>query len=393
MPEIGDILQCLHDSRDRWRTIRMRGVEWNDHALSSEAFARELPSGPPAAAGQGIRRVAAFSGTVGATASSKAVIDDGSPTDGGSREGWAYWEAPGRHRAEYAVGSDTVTVVYDGATFWSWSPSSGARTNAGRAEESHGLGGGGTLLESIPLLSSLRFLGVERVEAVGRPALRAHAEPRPAAPLSLGLSLHALGAGAEMYVLDVDEERGVLLRSEARLHRQPFRVIEACEVAFDEELLDETFTIDLPEGETFDATRTHEMTTLQDLPSLVPFTVFAPRGDLGRPHVLVRRRRRGAKVVATVVISYHLSYGAEPRPLWIFESDDEEESAEGPGPETWRRLGDVMVSEVDEGDYVRRHVRLTRGTTDIRLSSTGASLEELLGIADSLSELPGAEPR
>jgi hypothetical protein len=56
--------------------------------------------------------------------------------------------------------------------------------------------------------------------------------------------------GADEYMLSVDAEQGVLLRTEAR--EQPFKVIEMTEVEFDVDLPPGTFKIDLPNGETFE---------------------------------------------------------------------------------------------------------------------------------------------
>lgn len=259
MPDLGDVLQLLHESRDRWRTVRMRGFERSNLALSAEAFLRDLqrPWAPPAG-GRGFSVSSMFGASQeadpsvdpGAVAEVVAVFSGGDP-DAESANRWSYWEEPGRRRAEYDVGANTVTVVYKGGTFWSWRPPAEARTNAGRANESHGLGGGAALLDTVPLLSSLRLLDLAVVEACGRPALRVRAEPRPTRPIGFTSELHALGGVADDYLLDVDEERGILLRCEARIRERASHLVEASEVSFDEELPDDTFTINLPEGVTF----------------------------------------------------------------------------------------------------------------------------------------------
>ena len=67
-------------------------------------------------------------------------------------------------------------------------------------------------------------------------------------------TLNGLGIGADEYVLAVDAQQGVLLRSEARLHAHPFKVIEMTEVAFDVDIPADTFALVLPAGETFEDT-------------------------------------------------------------------------------------------------------------------------------------------
>jgi outer membrane lipoprotein-sorting protein len=60
-----------------------------------------------------------------------------------------------------------------------------------------------------------------------------------------------LGRGADEHLLHIDAERGVILRSEARLEGRPFRIIEMEQISFDERFPDETFTLELPAGATF----------------------------------------------------------------------------------------------------------------------------------------------
>jgi outer membrane lipoprotein-sorting protein len=293
-------------------------------------------------------------------------------------------KSSGKQRAEFSVGDEQVAVVYDGDTYWSWSPSRGARTNAGRDNESHGLGSGPTLLDTVGLLSILRFSVLGQSQLLGRPAIEVAAEPRPTPQFFPKMVLSALGRGADDYRFLVDNERGVLLRSEARLGGRPFRVIETSEVAFDEELPAETFRIDLPDGEEFDATRENEMTSIEELPSLVPFTVFVPERDLRHAHVEVSRHRRedGRRVPSATII-----YSVHSRPIWITEvADADNEPWES--EEVWERRGALTIHEESAEDHVRCKIRLTRDGTAIHLESSGATLEELIAIAESLHRYP-----
>ena len=160
-------------------------------------------------------------------------------------------EQRARTRAEFAIGKETVAVVFDGPTWWSWSPHAGGLTNGGATNHGHGLGPAETLVNPTGPLSALclRFLG--RDTQLGREVFRIRGEPRVRPGHEPDVGLHRLGVGADDYIFSVDAKRGVLLRTEARLREQPFIVIEMTEVEFDVDPPPETFKIVLPEGEAF----------------------------------------------------------------------------------------------------------------------------------------------
>ena len=79
--------------------------------------------------------------------------------------------------------------------------------------------------------------------------MRARATPRPIDPEDDRSSeLHPLGLGADEYELEVDADRGMLLRVEARFEGQAFSIVEATEVHFDPAFDTETFRFVAPEG-------------------------------------------------------------------------------------------------------------------------------------------------
>jgi outer membrane lipoprotein-sorting protein len=125
-------------------------------------------------------------------------------------------------------------------------------TNSGDTNHRHGFGPAATLVDAAALLSALRlqFLGTDTL--LGRDVFRIRGLPRARTSHQPDYGLHELGMGADDYMLGVDAERGVLLRTEARVREQPFIVIEITEVEFDVDLPPETFKIDLPNGETFE---------------------------------------------------------------------------------------------------------------------------------------------
>jgi hypothetical protein len=107
------------------------------------------------------------------------------------------------------------------------------------------------------MLSALRlqFLGKDTLG--GRNVFRVRGLPRAGTLQQPDYGLYELGVGADDYLLCVDAERGVVLRSEARLREAPFMVIEMTEVEFDVDLPPETFVIELPDGEAFDDVSHH----------------------------------------------------------------------------------------------------------------------------------------
>jgi outer membrane lipoprotein-sorting protein len=242
MGDLGRVLELLHDAEPRWKTLRAVGREWRHNLLLSEVsqrhFAAMQASHPPGASAQ-------FTG----------YVPDGSqpPLPDESEDRWRLWmEREGRRRTEFSAGEGSITVVFDGPTWWSRSPHGLSMTNGGLENHRHGVGPSGALIDAAALLSALRlqFLGDDTLR--GRDVFRVRGLPRTRIGQEPEYGLHGLGgADADDYILSVDAERGVVLRSEARLRERPFMVIEMTEVEFDVDLPPETFVIDLPDGEAF----------------------------------------------------------------------------------------------------------------------------------------------
>jgi hypothetical protein len=174
------------------------------------------------------------------------------PTPEEGEEEWRLWaDGTDRRRAEFALGMETVTVVFRGDTWWSWAPRLGGRTNGGRADVEHGIGPAETLLVPAPVVPvlDLEVLGPGRT--LGRDTWRVRAVPA-GDPFARLMGLHGLGVGADEYELLVDAERGFLLRAEARLEGRPFRVVEVTELAVDEPIPPETFVLEPPNGSGFE---------------------------------------------------------------------------------------------------------------------------------------------
>jgi outer membrane lipoprotein-sorting protein len=215
-----------------WHTFRASGTEWRHHARLAEAF--ERGGTPPPGAGI-------------ATVSARLSSDVPGPSE--SEEPWSLWiEKPDLKRAEFMVGGERCTVVFRGDYWWSWSASRGAQSNDGRTNYSHGEGPSAGLVQSALLPRALQVAEISRGSLLGRDVIHLRGSPRtPTTAEDFRLmtrSLHPLGLGADEYLLAVDAEQGVLLRSEARTAGAGFLVLEMTEIAFDEHFDSQTFVLE-----------------------------------------------------------------------------------------------------------------------------------------------------
>jgi outer membrane lipoprotein-sorting protein len=246
MGDLACVLELLHDAQPRWKTLRAVGREWRHNLLLAEVserhFAAVQAGQPPGTAFQ----------IIGYGPDGRSSLPDE------SEDPWRLWlEHDGRRRVEYSQGAAVITVVFDGPTWWSWSPDVAARTNGGLHNHQHGSGPSETLIDSSALLSALRLQFVGSDTLRGRDIFRVRGLPRARSAHEPNHILYGLGADADDYMISVDAERGVVLRSEARLREEPFAVIEMTEMEFDVDLPPATFVIDLPEGETFEDVSQH----------------------------------------------------------------------------------------------------------------------------------------
>jgi hypothetical protein len=246
MTEFAETLAWLEGMPSGWKTLRLRGREWKHGPRLLQAFEREVADARNRGRSSRVVRIR----KIGTPDSRNA---DPEPEEGETE--WKLWvERPDRIRAEFGVVDDWITAVFRGDTWWSWAPSRGARTNGGRHNVGHGRGPGWALVDAaaIPALLSLsvvdtgRFLNRETIRVRGVPQKAAAIE----APLALlrDHPLVELGMGADEYGLTVDRTTGVLLRSEASVFGQPFKIIEALDFVVDEVLSAETFALNLPAG-------------------------------------------------------------------------------------------------------------------------------------------------
>ena len=216
MPDLSVVLEAMQRHHP-WATLRITGTEWRHRGLQREAFERAA-------------RAAAIDTVTLNSAHSRPEEET---------EPWSLWRRePDLVRAVFVAGQQTVTAVWNGGTWWSWSPSQGRMTNSGDPHHEHGMGPGEGLVEPGKLLPFVDLEVQEETSLAGRPAYRLIARPLPPVWPRSGphIELHFLGSGADEYRLTVDAERGLLLRTEARLEGLPFGVIEVSEVVYDQDL-------------------------------------------------------------------------------------------------------------------------------------------------------------
>ncbi|MBA3552552.1 MAG: hypothetical protein H0W27_06750 [Actinobacteria bacterium] len=372
MSEVGEILELMHTSDLRWRTLRAEGREWRDEAGHLDAFLRRHPQ-------RSSTKVLSFS-----------ARDPGVPAGGRrsetSEETWKLWLAPGKVRSEFEAGGETVAVVIRGDTWWSWSPSWGAQTNGGRKNSTHGTGSGEALIAPARILSCANLFVRGRTTALGRAAFAVRAVPVASDEDDEGpLALHGIGSGDD-YELIVDAERGILLRSEARLRDRPVRVLEMRDVSFDEDLPEATFELAPPTRAAFETMMSDRSLLLEELPGAVPFTVFVPqRPSADQVEVWMTPERSRGRVPQSVQIAYTSSDASRRGSLSLLESAQ-------PMPPldwvSWREKDEVMVGEDRRMDPALRMLRLQREGTHVELTSHDLSFDEMIDLARSLVPLP-----
>jgi hypothetical protein len=362
--DLGTVLELLHTADTRWDTLRVAGREWR----RPDALLRAVVRDRPELAGQ----------------LDLSVYPD-------VEERWRLWMAqPEKVRAEFLVGEEMVTAVIDGNTWWSWSPAQDVRTNAGRDGSSHGTGPGEALVRPAAILPALELRVMTTIAVLGRQAFAVRALPSAAKDELMHSRLHGLGTGADEYELLVDAERGVLLRAEARMDGEPFRILEVQEVAFDEPFAPETFLA--PKGRKVEVDEPIRTVSLPELPGLVPFTVLVPAHPpvrWGFAHIDPPDRRWNRPVSAT--ISYETAPWVEGSNVSLY-LEQAGAPLSGPDEMAWEEEDGIAVAEEPSGDPPRLWARLTKHGTHIQIQAFGISKQDLRQLARTLVPLHATPP-
>jgi outer membrane lipoprotein-sorting protein len=228
MSHLAKVLELMHTSWQRWTTLRLEGHEWRHLQTFGRAWEHHVEELHESGAAN-VRSIA-------------LKRSDGREPAAESREDWRVWLAkPDKSRTEFQVGDDTVTAVFVGRYWWSWSPSRGFVTNNGAPNHGHGFGPAEALIDPARHLASLQLGDVAMASFRERQAFQVTAVPRTDDEHGFSRTFHILGTGADQYKLLVDAEVGVLLRVQADFRGHAFRVIEVDDVRVNGRFDDGTF--------------------------------------------------------------------------------------------------------------------------------------------------------
>ncbi len=279
--KLGDLLELMHGASGRFESVESQWRSWRDVELTRAAFAAHAKD----------------SGAV----TSQVVVGSGDrPTE--EEETIRLWlQRPDRVREERDSKLHGKTLAIQvGSTWWSYWPGRGAMTNAGDAAQSQTVGQSvETMLNPAPVIGLLDIEIRGTGERAGRSVVRARCSPRPRGTNHPDtFALRGLSIGADAYDLEIDTERGILLRVEACFDGAAMMVVEAVEIAFDRQLDPELFRFVSPDGQEPSTTeqmrRLRGPVALHESVSAVPFTVYALR-DVSEDWELHVSLHRGSK--------------------------------------------------------------------------------------------------
>jgi hypothetical protein len=233
--------RLFESDRRTWSSLRASGRIWRDRSVSAKALADQ---------------------TLQLQARGDAFITVVQPqadiTPDETEDTWSVWMVPPTlKRVEFGPrGDERTTVVFNGDTWWSWSASRGGRTNDGRVNFTHDAGPADALTDLTSLPASMRFELLSEGILLDRAILHLRGVPVPAHSIATRVKterlLGSLGFGADEYLLALDGDGGLLLRSEARFGGKPFCIIEATELAINEQFGPEIFSVAVGSDQKFD---------------------------------------------------------------------------------------------------------------------------------------------
>ena len=381
MSELGDLLVLLHGARRRISTVRATLRLWQDLVGRQAALAPLVERG----------EVTAY-----------AASDD---TDPETQELVRVWLAPPDRAREEREGAARV-AVRRGPLWWHYDPESGAVSNE---DEPDVAGGGGEsywwLLDPAPVIGLLEFGRIEPGRRAGRPTWRVRAVPRTLGDAADDWPLLRLAAwGADELRLDVDAERGALLRVESRFEGRPIEVSEVLEIGFDEVFAPGTFVFTPPPGETVRSIRSEPgvrtRLTIEQAVALAPFTVWIPARvpadwevEIGfaeasdrppiAPHVHLHYRAADG----THGVSIAESPAGHPG-----EHDEYDHARPGPWRAVEREQRRMQVREPAE-NWQPAQVRMELDGTRILMHSRDLGADALADLAAGLVPAPSVPPR
>jgi outer membrane lipoprotein-sorting protein len=376
--QLGEVLELMTRAGSSFRTVRATVRRWQHRERFERAYGRYLE------AARGSVAVVSFSDE-----------DDQVPPEEWEVVERLWWERPNRMRRE----SESTVTVTDGASGTHYVPGFGSVVHElehGQAAEPPD-----PLFDPVALLASADLELLGRTVAAGREAIRVRALPRSGD--EDWADFWGMTGGADEYELLVDAERGVLLRTEARLEGEPVGVTELLEVAFDEQFPEGTFRFEPPAGEPVrrppSETQAQEMQahfeelTLDEAARRASFPLFVP-GELERGWELRVRHTPGGGELAEIEQVWIWLVPDDERGVSVL-LDEQPAGAWGQLGSRWERVeqagGEVFVRE-GSSVFEETRVRLEREGTAVELSGQGVESPFLLELAASLVRVSPEPP-
>jgi outer membrane lipoprotein-sorting protein len=379
MARLADLLELMHGARGRTRTVRATVRTWRHVHRMRQAMERSdwVSYGPAA--------------------------DDPEP------EAVAHlarvWLAPPDRAREEQEGPDGSFVgVRDGDRWWRYDDHNGAMSNAGQPDSNSGIGDEYRwLIDAATVIGLLEFGEIARGARAGRPALQVKAVPRALAPGEDGPLMRLGALGADELLLDVDAERGALLRIESRFAGQPFAISEVTEAAFDEELPDDTFVFRPPPGEEVrsiaEQSAIEPGLTIEQAVARAPFTVWIPeRVPAGwEAEIAFAAPMDRPPAAAHVFLHYRAPHGAHGYSITESPADTapDPEAYGPPRPDPWQEVtrgGRTMQVREPAEHWHLAQVELALEDTRILIHSNDLKADALADVAAGLVRAPSAPP-
>jgi hypothetical protein len=381
--DLGELLVLLHGAGRRTSTVRATVRTWRDPRRLREAFERAAAEGGAVLYG-----------------------GDGDEDDEGesAESVIRVWLAPPDRAREERAGADGEGYgVRRGPLRWHYDPGSGATSNEKQPEVGSGIGEElWWLLDPAPVMGLLDFDAIVPGRQAGRATLRVRAVPRARAEDDWPLA--RLGAvGADELLLDVDAERGALLRIEARFDGRPYSISEVAEVVFDETFQDDLFVFTPPPGEEVrsiaDQFPVERNLTIEEAVARAPFSVWIPsRLPAGWETEIAFAAENDRPSMAPQV---HLHYRAVDGTHAVFiaespadhpgEHSDYEHARPNPWQEVERDGRRMQVREPAES-WQPAQVRLQLDGTRVHIHSSDMAAAALVDLAGGLVRAPSEPP-
>lgn len=378
--DLGDLLELVHTSRHRYRSLRLTArLRVDATAIECAHLARR--DGTPVIATE------VAGGTDAGT---------GEPPGPDEHTARLWFAQPGRLREEHdpgAAGRGLLSVVADG-TRHSRTGHGPVWRDEGRPFHEHAAGLFRELTETGPLFVAADATVTGATRVAGRPGiactLRMRDDTDPCAV--------TVPRWVEEHRIVVDAATGVALRIEARTGGVPLTVTEVLEFAVDEDLPDALFRHTPAPGERVrDASSppVPEHITLHEAVARAGFTVLAPTAVPGGAPAVVEWFPGDPDAGQHPAVN--MSFQPQDGPgrwshLWLTQVPQEHADRlppDRPGAEEVRR-GGRTYRLADTGQQLQ--LTVTRGGTAVFMVAQNLDRDTLVDVAESLVPVPPARP-